>query len=324
MSPFSFIREGKDSSLLDDDHLDIQVKNSEQNGLKGHSHPQTDAFVSQERPFCISVFLIFLLRFALLFVPLHAQMKISVITVTYNSAATVEDAMASVLSQTWKDIEYIVVDGGSSDATLDIVRSYEPRFGGRMKWISEPDNGIYDAMNKGVRMATGDVVGILNSDDFFTSDDVVAHVVESITPDVEGIYGDVHFVKGDDLTKNVRTYSGRMFRPWMVRMGFIPPHPSLYLRRRVYERYGLYDSELRISADFELIANIAYVNNVKLKYVNLDVVTMRTGGESTKSLLNRRLGTREDLIACRKLNIRTNWLLIHMKYLLKLYGALRP
>lgn len=251
-------------------------------------------------------------------------MKISVITVTYNSAATVEDAMASVLSQTWKDIEYIVVDGGSSDATLDIVRSYEPRFGGRMKWISEPDNGIYDAMNKGVRMATGDVVGILNSDDFFTSDDVVAHVVESITPDVEGIYGDVHFVKGDDLTKNVRTYSGRMFRPWMVRMGFIPPHPSLYLRRRVYERYGLYDSELRISADFELIANIAYVNDVKLKYVNFDVVTMRTGGESTKSLLNRRLGTREDLIACRKLNIRTNWLLIHMKYLLKLYGALRP
>lgn len=251
-------------------------------------------------------------------------MKISVITVTFNSASTVEDAMRSVLRQTWDDLEYIVVDGGSTDGTTDIIQRYEQLFGGRMKWISEPDDGIYDAMNKGVRMATGDVVGILNSDDFFTADDVVERLAQSFTPDIEGVYGDVHFVKGNDLKRNVRTYSGRLFRPWMVRLGFIPPHPSLYLRRRMYERHGLYDSALRISADFELIANIAYVKGERLKYVPLDVVTMRTGGESTKSLMNRRLGTREDLMACRKLGIASNSLLIHMKYFLKLYGALRP
>ena len=249
-------------------------------------------------------------------------MKVSIVTVTFNSADTIADTLKSVCEQTYADIEYWVVDGGSTDGTMDIVRSYEARFGGRLNWISEPDRGIYDAMNKGIRRCKGDVIGILNSDDFFTAPDVVERMVQGFTADVEGVYGDVHFVSESNVGKSVRYYSGRLFRPWMVRLGFIPPHPSLYLRRKVYEQFGGYDEELRISADFELIANLSYVHRIALKYLGFDFVTMRTGGESTKNLQQRRLGTQEDLLACRKLGIRTNSLLIRVKYLLKVYGMI--
>ena len=178
-------------------------------------------------------------------------MKISIITVSYNSAKTIKDTIDSVLRQKYSDYEYLVVDGASKDGTVDIIREYEPKFEGRMCWASESDRGIYDAMNKGIKMATGDVVGILNSDDFFTDIDVLERVAKEFEADtaLEAIYGDVHFVKDEDLTKCTRYYSSSYFRPWLLRFGFMPAHPSFYVRKDVYEKYGLYDLQFRTSSD---------------------------------------------------------------------------
>ena len=244
-------------------------------------------------------------------------MKVSIITVAFNSAKTLPHAMDSILRQTYKDIEYIVVDGLSNDGTVDVIKSYEPRFGGRMRWVSEKDRGIYDAMNKGVHLCTGDVVGVLNSDDFLTDDTVIERMVSQFTDDVGAVYGDVHFVKPEDLSKSVRYYSGRVFRPWLVRIGYLPPHPSLYVRRELFDKYGYYDASLRISADFELIARLGYKNHVPMKYLHIDFVTMRVGGASTRSWSNRILGAEENLKACRANGIRTNWFLICLKYPIK-------
>ena len=145
-------------------------------------------------------------------------MKISVITATFNSGKTLRDTIESVLRQTYRDIEYIIVDGASRDDTLDIIREYEPRFGGRMRWISEPDRGIYDAMNKGIGMATGAVVGLLNSDDFYTDECVLERVAAEIM-DVDAVYGDIHYVDDGDLTKCVRYYSSKGFRRWKIVWG---------------------------------------------------------------------------------------------------------
>ena len=244
-------------------------------------------------------------------------MKVSIVTVAYNSEKTLADAMASVLRQTYKDIEYIVIDGQSKDRTVDVIKSFEPQFGTRMHWVSEKDRGIYDAMNKGVRMATGDVVGILNSDDFLTDDTVIERMVELFPAGAGAVYGDIHFVKSGHEGKCVRYYSGRVFRPWLVRIGYLPPHPSLYVRRELFDKYGYYDASLRISADFELIARLGYKYKVPMKYLHMDFVTMRMGGTSTRSWSNRILGAEENMIACRNNGIRTNWMLIFFKYPIK-------
>ena len=249
-------------------------------------------------------------------------MKVSIVTVTWNSAATLSRTISSVLRQTYKDIEYIVVDGLSTDDTINIIKANEPAFNGRMRWISEKDDGIYDAMNKGIRMASGDIVGILNSDDFLTADDIIEKIVLGFTDDTDAIYGDVHFIKDSDSRKCVRYYSGRPFRPWMVRYGYIPPHPSFYVRRTIYEKYGLYDNSFRISADVEMIARLTFIHKIRTKYIPMVFVTMLVGGESTKSLKNRWLGTKEDLIACRKLGIKSNIVFVHFKYIIKSLGYL--
>ena len=178
-------------------------------------------------------------------------MKISIITVTFNSATTVRDTIESVLKQSYPNTEYLIVDGASKDKTVEIVKEYEPKFEGRLHVISEPDKGIYDAMNKGINMATGDVVGILNSDDFFTSDDVIARVADAFAKenDIDAVYGDIHFVKDENLQKCTRYYSSKSFRPWLLRFGFMPAHPSFYCKRSIFEKYGLYDLQYRTSSD---------------------------------------------------------------------------
>ena len=188
------------------------------------------------------------------------MLKVSIITVTYNSAETIADTIESVLKQSYKNIEYWIIDGMSKDNTLQIIESYKDKFKGRLHWISEKDKGIYNAMNKGIVRCTGDVVGILNSDDFFTDSMVIEKMVEAFDDDVDALYGDVHFVKANNLKKCVRYYSGKIFKPWMVKYGFIPPHPSLYIRKSVFKEYGLYVDSYKISADFEIIARLLYKN----------------------------------------------------------------
>lgn len=217
-------------------------------------------------------------------------MKISIITATYNSGTTVQDTIESVLRQTYPDIEYIIKDGGSKDNTLEICKKYEPLFKGRMRIISAIDNGIYDAMNKGFEIATGDIYGILNSDDFFTSDDVIERVAETFINEnyLDAVYGDIHFVKDENLKKCTRYFSSRSFHPWMLRFGFMPAHPSFYCKKEVFEKYGLYDLQYKTSSDFEMMVRLLWDNKIKTKYINLDFVTMRVGGESTTGLASKK------------------------------------
>ncbi len=247
-------------------------------------------------------------------------MKISVITATFNSGKTVRDTIESVLRQTYKDIEYIIVDGKSQDNTMEIVRSYEPQFGGRMRYISEHDKGIYDAMNKGIAMATGDVVGILNSDDFYTSPDILEQVVKvMIDTEIDAVYGDVHYVDENKVDQCVRYYSSRLFhRSWM-RFGFMPAHPSFYCRRKVYERFGAFDLSYKVAADFENLLRLIFVHRIRTTYTPKDFVTMRTGGASSSGLRSHRQIMHDHLCALRKNGVYSNLLFLCIRYPYKIF-----
>ena len=250
-------------------------------------------------------------------------MKLSIITATYNSERTLRDTMESILSQTFQDFEYIIVDGASKDATLDIIREYEPRFQGKMRYVSEPDKGIYDAMNKGFAMATGDVIGILNSDDFFTSDDVLQAVVDGFAGEyVDAVYADIHYVNTDDLTKCVRYYSSSVFRPWMMRFGMIPAHPSFYCRKAVYDQYGSFDTTYRIAADFEILLRLIFIHRIRTRYVKKDFVTMRLGGASTTGYGSWSLIMKEHLQIMKRHGVVTNRFLLSLRYIYKLFEFL--
>ena len=250
-------------------------------------------------------------------------MKLSIITVTYNSERTLRDTMESILSQTFQDFEYIIVDGSSKDATLDIIREYEPLFRGKMRYVSEPDKGIYDAMNKGFAMATGDVIGILNSDDFFTSDDVLQAVVDGFAGEyVDAVYADIHYVNTDDLTKCVRYYSSSVFRPWMMRFGMIPAHPSFYCRKAVYDQYGSFDTTYRIAADFEILLRLIFIHRIRTRYVKKDFVTMRLGGASTTGYGSWSLIMKEHLQIMKQHGVMTNRFLLSLRYIYKLFEFL--
>ena len=250
-------------------------------------------------------------------------MKLSIITATYNSERTLRDTMESILNQTFQDFEYIIVDGASKDATLDIIREYEPRFQGKMCYVSEPDKGIYDAMNKGFAMATGDVIGILNSDDFFTSEDVLQAVVDGFAGEyVDAVYADIHFVGTDDLTKCVRYYSSSVFRPWMMRFGMIPAHPSFYCRKAVYDQYGSFDTTYRIAADFEILLRLIFIHRIRTRYVKKDFVTMRLGGASTTGYGSWSLIMKEHLQIMKRHGVVTNRFLLSLRYIYKLFEFL--
>lgn len=243
-------------------------------------------------------------------------MKISIITATFNSEKTIQDAVESVLRQTYKDIEYLTIDGESKDNTIEIVKELEPRFEGRLRYISEPDKGIYDAMNKGIKIATGEVVGILNSDDFFTSDDVIAQVADAFAADesLDAVYGDIHFVKDENLNKCTRYYSSKSFRPWLLRFGFMPAHPSFYCKKEVFEKYGLYDLQYRTSSDFEMMVRLLWKHKIKTKYLNMDFVTMRSGGESTAGLASKKKVNNDIARSLKAHGIYTNQAMQALRY----------
>jgi glycosyltransferase involved in cell wall biosynthesis len=248
-------------------------------------------------------------------------MKISVITVTYNSAATVRDTIESVLSQKYQDYEYLVIDGGSKDNTVDIIKEYEPKFEGRMRWISEKDKGMYDGINKGIRMATGDVVGIINSDDFYHRTDIFDVIAKSFEENlgIQAIYGDVRFVNPDNLEKTVRYYSSKHWKPWRFRFGFMPAHPTFFTYKENFEKYGYYQYDYHIAADYELLIRHLYTNHVPAKYIPIDFMKMRTGGRSTNGLKANVLLNKEIVRACKENGIWTCMPLLFMKYFIKVF-----
>lgn len=247
------------------------------------------------------------------------MLKISIITATYNSGKTLRDTIESVLSQTYNDFEHLIIDGGSKDNTLEIIKEYEPKYNGRLQWISEPDRGLYDAMNKGIRMASGDVVGILNSDDFYSSDKILETLSSALDKSgADAVYGDIHFVNDNDLSRCVRYYSSKKFRRWKMRLGWMPAHPSFYCRRSVYEKYGAFDISFKIGADFENLLRLIFVNRISTVYVPVDCVTMRTGGASTSGLKSHRQILKDHLRAYKKNGVYSNILFEGIRYIEKI------
>lgn len=245
-------------------------------------------------------------------------MKISIITATYNSSSTLRYTIESILRQDYRDIEYIVIDGGSKDDTLSIIKEFEPRFEGKMRWISEPDNGLYYAMNKGIALATGDYVGILNSDDFYTSSDILSSIAKAIEKyKVDAVYGDIHYVNSNDLQTPVRYYSSKSFKRWKMRYGFMPAHPSFYCKRKCYTDFGNFDTTFKIGADFEHLLRLIFVNNISTKYIHKDFVTMRTGGISTSGLSSHKLIYRDHMRAYSKNKVYSNFCFEACRYIYK-------
>ena len=262
-------------------------------------------------------------------------MKLTLIAATRNSAKTLPTAIESVLGQQGVDIDYIVVDGASTDGTVDLLKEYEPKFNGRMRWLSEPDKGMYDAINKGIKMATGDIVGILNADDVLASNDTLAKIAaqfevtgngERGTEKIDALYADIRFVKEGDSVETlraastVRYCSAKWWSPWMFRFAAMVPHPSFYVRRECFERLGNYSLDYKICSDFELELRFLKLAKLRSKYLHECVVVMRMGGASTAGWRSNVEINKEDLRALRAHAIWSCLPLIYMKYLFKIWG----
>jgi len=247
-------------------------------------------------------------------------MKISIITVVYNNKDTIKDAIESVLNQDYKDIEYIIVDGASNDGTVEIINSYTKRID---KFISESDKGIYDAMNKGLKLATGDVVGILNSDDFYIDNCVLSQVLEKFkTEDIDALFANLIFVRASNLEKIVRHYDSSHFTPDKFAYGWMPAHPTFFVKREAYIKYGLFKTDYKIAADYELLVRFLYNYRLKYYYLNKNIIKMRLGGASTSGIKSNWILNREIIRACAENGIKTNMLKVLTKYPKKLLGLL--
>jgi len=218
-------------------------------------------------------------------------MKISIITAAFNSARTVKDCLESVSAQSYPDIEHILIDGGSSDGTLEIARKHSAS----LRILSEKDKGIYDALNKGIKMAGGDIVGILNSDDFYAYKEALGDVVNLFNSSAaETCYGDLCYVSRENAGKIIRYWKSGDFKRESFKTGWMPPHPAFFARAEVYRKFGLFDISYRISADYELMSRFLFKNSVSSAYLPKVLVKMRLGGESNKSLGKITLKMRED------------------------------
>jgi glycosyltransferase involved in cell wall biosynthesis len=243
------------------------------------------------------------------------SLKISLITVTYNSAKTLQDAISSVAKQVHPDIEYIIVDGDSKDGTVDIIKENESTI---TKWVSEQDKGMYDAMNKGIKMATGDVVGILNSDDFFFDPNVLSKIAAAFNSySTDAIIGDIVFVDDKDPEKIIRRYSAKKWKPSKFAWGYMPPHPSFFVRKNFFEKLGYYKIDYKIAADYELLIRFLLKGSLRWKYLTIVTTKMRMGGLSTQGLQSLITLNKEIARGCRENQVYTNLAMIYSKYLFK-------
>lgn len=249
-------------------------------------------------------------------------MKVSIITVTYNSSATLGDTLQSVASQKYSDIEHIIIDGASTDDTLKIVEQYSNNIA---CLVSEPDKGIYDAMNKGLMLVTGDIVGILNSDDIYMDELVITDVVACFmaNPDTDAVFASLCFVKPTDMTSVVRIWKGSPYYPGAFSKGWHPAHPTFFVRRSVYAKYGCFDLDFDVSADFELMLRLIEKHRIKTHFLNRTIVCMRMGGESTGSIQKIIKGNRNVVRAFHKNGLSVSPFYPLMRILPKVWNVLK-
>ena len=243
-------------------------------------------------------------------------MKVSIITVCYNSEKTIEDTLKSIQSQTYPDIEYIVIDGLSKDRTNEIVTKYNDIVSIH---LSEPDNGLYDGMNKGIELSTGDIIGVLNSDDIFADQYVVQKLVDTIE-DNDGVYGDVGFYTGHNFLDKKRHYSSSGFTNTKFSRGMMPAHPSFYVRKDCYDKAGLYRTDFKIASDFDMLLRIFSLPNTSFIYLKEEIVKMRLGGVSTSGFMSNFILNKEILESCKSNGTKSNWFLLLSKYPGKIIG----
>jgi glycosyltransferase len=219
-------------------------------------------------------------------------MKISIITVCFNSEKTIENTIQSVFSQDYKNIEYIVIDGQSSDKTLSIIEKYKLNIA---KFVSEKDEGIYFAINKGISLATGEIIAILHADDFYTNETIITSVVSNFEKqNTDTLYGDLQYVDRVNISKIIRNWKSGEFKKTKFLNGWMPPHPTFFVRRKCYEKFGNYNTKLKSASDYEMMLRLLYKNNCSTFYLPEVLVKMRVGGKSNRSLLNRFKANRED------------------------------
>jgi glycosyltransferase involved in cell wall biosynthesis len=245
-------------------------------------------------------------------------MKVSIITATYNRAGTLRDTLESVLQQDYPNIEHIVIDGASTDNTLEVVAAYKRP---NLTVHSSPDNGVFDALNKGLELATGDIVGFLHSDDFFANKHIISTVVNNMqTYKVDSVFGDVLFVDAKDVTKKKRYYSSKGFTLDKFRETAMPAHPSFFTKREYYERFGNFNTKYTIAADLDLLIRFLDTERLSFRYIDELMVVMRTGGLSNANLRQRWVLNREAVEVCRANGVRTSWWLVLGKLLGKVPG----
>jgi len=242
-------------------------------------------------------------------------MKISIITVVRNGETTIKDTIQCVLRQSYHDIEYIIVDGNSTDNTLDIVRSYGDKID---KVISEPDTGIYDAMNKGLRAATGDYIGFLNADDFYIDSQTISQVASTArATNPDSIYGDLLFVDQRDTNKVVRYWKAGSFSRYKMLFGWSAPHPTFFVKRSIFKKYGLFKENFGLSGDYEMMVRFFFKERISAAYIPETLVRMRVGGAGNSGLKSKIKGNREDLQAWRQNGLKIPFITILMKPLRK-------
>lgn len=241
-------------------------------------------------------------------------MKISIITATYNSEKTLKDTLDSVLKQTYKDYEHIIVDGMSKDNTMQIVKEYEEKYDGKLKYISEKDTGLYDAMNKGIKMATGDIIGILNSDDMYANEKVLEDIANKFKESkCDGTYANLKFMDEETMSKPQRIWKSPKGK---IKNGWHPAHPTLYLKKEVYDKIGLFNLKYRIAADYDFMLRVMLDKNIKLEYIDKYIVYMRVGGTSTDGLKGYRKNLKEANLVLKDNNIKHPYI-VNMKRIIK-------
>jgi glycosyltransferase involved in cell wall biosynthesis len=252
---------------------------------------------------------------------LVSNLKCSVITVTYNCESTISYSLESVKNQTYKNIEHIVIDGSSHDRTMEILQSNKNYF---KVLLSEKDEGIYDALNKGLKSATGDVIAVLHSDDFFINENVISDIMIlfTINPEISIIMGNVEYVDNFDINKIIRLYKSSNFKLWMLRFGFCPAHTATFFRNNVFKKVGLYSNLYKVAGDYDFFVRTLWVHKLKYMIINKAIVRMRIGGASSSGIKSYLISTKEIYMALKSNRVITLFAIIELRFIIKLIKML--